>query len=64
MGLITSSDLPNRRELYTGQLLYLLSTERQIVKDLPRMNAPRSSRCSGPYYFPIWNFRNGAAPQG
>lgn len=37
MGLITPNDFPNLRELYTGQLRYLLSTENQIVKGLPDM---------------------------
>ena len=37
MGLITSNDFPNLRELYTAQLRYLLSTENQIVKGLPDM---------------------------
>src|ERR1700740_3172668 len=37
MGFITPNDFPNLRELYTAQLRYLLSTERQIVKGLPKM---------------------------
>lgn len=37
MGLITPNDFPNLRELYTAQLRYLLSTEKQIVKGLPGM---------------------------
>lgn len=37
MGLITPNDFPNLRELYAGQLRYLLSTENQIVKGLPTM---------------------------
>ena len=37
MGLITPSDFPNLRELYTAQLRYLLSAENQIVKGLPDM---------------------------
>ncbi|HEY3704154.1 MAG TPA: ferritin-like domain-containing protein [Terracidiphilus sp.] len=37
MGLITPNDFPNLRELYTAQLRYLLSTEKQIVKGLPAM---------------------------
>lgn len=37
MGLITPNDFPNLREHYTGQLRYLLSTEKQIVKGLPAM---------------------------
>ena len=37
MGLITPNDYPNLRELYTVQLRYLLSTEKQIVKGLPAM---------------------------
>src|SRR5258707_8091213 len=37
MGLITPNDFPNLRELYTAQLRYLLSTENQIVKGLPKM---------------------------
>ena len=37
MGLITPNDFPNLRELYTGQLRYLLSTENQIVDGLPKM---------------------------
>jgi ferritin-like metal-binding protein YciE len=39
MGLITPNDFPNLRELYTAQLRYLLSTENQIVKGLPKMIA-------------------------
>lgn len=37
MGLITPNDFPSLRELYIGQLRYLLSTENQIVKGLPTM---------------------------
>lgn len=37
MGLITPNEFPNLRELYTAQLRYLLSTEKQIVKGLPAM---------------------------
>lgn len=37
MGLITSNDFPHLRELYTAQLRYLLSTEKHIVKGLPKM---------------------------
>lgn len=37
MGLITPNDFPNLRELYTTQLRYLLSAEKQIVKGLPKM---------------------------
>jgi ferritin-like metal-binding protein YciE len=37
MGLITPNDFPNLKELYTAQLRYLLSTEKQIVKGLPSM---------------------------
>ena len=37
MGLITPNDFPNLRELYTGQLRYLLSAENQIVDGLPKM---------------------------
>jgi ferritin-like metal-binding protein YciE len=37
MGLITPNDFPNLTELYTAQLRYLLSTENQIVKALPKM---------------------------
>jgi len=37
MGLLTANDFPNLQELYLGQLRYLLSTENQIVKGLPKM---------------------------
>lgn len=37
MGLITSNDFPNLRELYYGQLRHLLSAEKQITKGLPKM---------------------------
>ena len=37
MGFITPNDFKNLRELYTAQLRYLLSTENQIVKGLPKM---------------------------
>jgi ferritin-like metal-binding protein YciE len=37
MGLITPNDFPNLRQLYTAQLRYLLSSENQIVKGLPKM---------------------------
>lgn len=37
MGLITPNDFPNLRELYVGQLRYLLSSENQIVRGLPKM---------------------------
>jgi ferritin-like metal-binding protein YciE len=37
MGLITPNDFPNLTELYNAQLRYLLSTENQIVKALPKM---------------------------
>jgi len=37
MGLITPNDFPNLTELYTAQLRYLLFTENQIVKALPKM---------------------------
>lgn len=37
MGLITPNDFTSLRELYLGQLRYLLSTENQIVKGLPSM---------------------------
>lgn len=37
MGLITSNDFPSLQALYTAQLRYLLSTERQIVKGLSTM---------------------------
>jgi ferritin-like metal-binding protein YciE len=37
MGLITPNDFKSLRALYTAQLRYLLSTERQIVKGLPDM---------------------------
>jgi ferritin-like metal-binding protein YciE len=37
MGLITPNDFPNLRALYSAQLRYLLSTENQIVKGLPKM---------------------------
>jgi ferritin-like metal-binding protein YciE len=37
MGLITPNDFKSLRELYTAQLRYLLSTEKQIVKGLPDM---------------------------
>ena len=37
MGLITPNDFQSLRELYTAQLRYLLSTEKQIVKGLPDM---------------------------
>ena len=37
MGFITSNDFPSLQALYTAQLRYLLSTEQQIVKDLPNM---------------------------
>lgn len=37
MGLITPNDFPNLRELYTAQLRYLLSTEKQITKGLTSM---------------------------
>lgn len=36
MGLITPNDFPNLLELYTAQLRYLLSAEKQIVKDCRR----------------------------
>lgn len=37
MGFITPNDYDDLRSLYTGQLQYLLSTERQIVKGLETM---------------------------
>src|SRR5438045_8941038 len=37
MGLITPNDFQSLRALYTAQLRYLLSTENQIVKGLPKM---------------------------
>lgn len=37
MGLITPNDYDDLRSLYTGQLQYLLSTEKQIVKGLENM---------------------------
>ncbi len=37
MGFITPNDFPTLNELYTAQLRYLLSTEKQIVKGLPDM---------------------------
>jgi len=37
MGLITPNDFKSLRELYTAQLRYLLSTENEIVKGLPKM---------------------------
>jgi len=37
MGLITPNDFPTLRTLYIAQLRYLLSTENQIVKGLPKM---------------------------
>ena len=37
MGLITTNDFPSLQALYTAQLRYLLSTEKQIVKGLPAM---------------------------
>lgn len=37
MGLITPNDFPNLQELYVAQLRYLLSTENQLVKGLPKM---------------------------
>jgi ferritin-like metal-binding protein YciE len=37
MGFITPNDFPNLRTLYSAQLRYLLSTENQIVKGLPKM---------------------------
>jgi ferritin-like metal-binding protein YciE len=37
MGFITPDDFPNLRALYSAQLRYLLSTENQIVKGLPKM---------------------------
>lgn len=37
MGLITSNDFPNLRELYVAQLRYLLSNENQIIQGLPVM---------------------------
>lgn len=37
MGLITPNDYKELQQLYTGQLLYLLSTENQIVKGLESM---------------------------
>jgi ferritin-like metal-binding protein YciE len=37
MGLITPNDFKSLHALYTAQLRYLLSTERQIVKGLPDM---------------------------
>jgi ferritin-like metal-binding protein YciE len=37
MGRITPNDFPNLRELYIGQLRYLLSAENQIVDGLPKM---------------------------
>ena len=37
MGLITPNDFQSLQELYTAQLRYLLSTEKQIVKGLPDM---------------------------
>jgi ferritin-like metal-binding protein YciE len=37
MGLITPNDFQSLQALYTAQLRYLLSTEKQIVKGLPDM---------------------------
>lgn len=37
MGFITPNDYDDLRSLYTGQLQYLLSTEKQIVKGLESM---------------------------
>ncbi|WP_158791992.1 ferritin-like domain-containing protein [Granulicella sp. L60] len=37
MGLLTPNDFKSLRALYTAQLRYLLSTENQIVKGLPKM---------------------------
>ncbi len=37
MGFITPNDYDDLRSLYTGQLQYLLSTEKQIVKGLETM---------------------------
>ena len=37
MGFITPNDFPSLRALYAAQLRYLLSTENQIVKALPKM---------------------------
>ena len=37
MGFITPNDFQSLNELYTAQLRYLLSTEKQIVKGLPAM---------------------------
>jgi ferritin-like metal-binding protein YciE len=37
MGLITPNDFPSLKALYTAQLRYLLSTEKQIVKGLEDM---------------------------
>jgi len=37
MGFITPNDFPSLQALYTAQLRYLLSTEKQIVKGLPDM---------------------------
>jgi ferritin-like metal-binding protein YciE len=37
MGFLTPNDFPSLQALYTAQLRYLLSTENQIVKDLPDM---------------------------
>jgi ferritin-like metal-binding protein YciE len=37
MGLITPNDFPNLQQLYSGQLRYLLSAERQIISGLPKM---------------------------
>ena len=37
MGLITPNDYDDLRSLYTGQLQYLLSTEKQIVEGLTSM---------------------------
>lgn len=37
MGLITTNDFKSLHDLYTAQLRYLLSAEKQIVKGLPDM---------------------------
>jgi ferritin-like metal-binding protein YciE len=37
MGLITPNDFSTLSTLYISQLRYLLSTENQIVKGLPKM---------------------------
>jgi hypothetical protein len=37
MGLITADDFPSLTELYIARLRYLLSTENQIIKALPKM---------------------------